>query len=192
MVATTVGSGRAAQGAWQARAAARVLCLLLCCSLLCLRPRASVPLPSPGANAAAGTLPSGLSLDANSVTVSGLSAGGFMAHQIHVAHSDLVHGAGIVAGGPFGCAERMPNPWTFGTTSLPRVQAATLSCTHVAGSNLLGLPVPPPRAEDSLAVLVEAARVGAIAAPSHLVGARVWLFRGAADELVPAETSMPW
>jgi len=188
MVATTVGSGRAAQGAWQARAAARVLCfiaVLLATVPAAARERAP---PSPGANAAAGTLPSGLSLDPNSVTVSGLSAGGFMAHQFHVAHSDLVHGAGIVAGGPFGCAERVPNPWTFGTTSLPRVQAATLSCTHVAGSNLLGLPVPPPRAEDSLAVLVEAARVGAIAAPSHLVGARVWLFRGAADELVPAET----
>ncbi|HUS15280.1 MAG TPA: hypothetical protein VM536_09715, partial [Chloroflexia bacterium] len=77
------------------------------------------------------------------MTVSGLSSGGFIAHQFHIAHSDLVRGAGIVAGGPFGCAERVPNPWVFGTAPLLRAQAATLSCTHVAGSTLLGLPVPP-------------------------------------------------
>ena len=121
------------------------------------------------------------------MTVSGLSSGGFIAHQFHIAYSDLVRGAGIVAGGPFGCAERVPNPWVFGAAPLLRAQAATLSCTHVAGSKLLGLPVPPPRVEDSLAVVAEARRAGTIAVPSHLAGTRVWLFRGEADELVPRE-----
>jgi hypothetical protein len=119
--------------------------------------------------------------------VSGLASGSFVAHQFHIAHSDLVRGAGIVAGGPFGCAERVPNPWVFGAAPLLRAQAATLSCTHVAGSTLLGLPDPPPRVEDSLAVVAEARRAGTIAAPSHLAGTRVWLFRGEADELVPKE-----
>jgi poly(3-hydroxybutyrate) depolymerase len=41
----------------------------------------------------------------DSVTVSGLSAGGFMAVQLHVALSSLVHGAGVFAGGPFYCAQ---------------------------------------------------------------------------------------
>lgn len=41
---------------------------------------------------------------ADSVTVSGFSAGGYMAVQFHVAHSSLVRGAGIFAGGPYYCA----------------------------------------------------------------------------------------
>lgn len=54
---------------------------------------AAVPLPALGANAA-------------EVSVSGLSAGGFMAVQLHVAYSaTFKRGAGIVAGGPYYCAE---------------------------------------------------------------------------------------
>jgi hypothetical protein len=45
----------------------------------------------------------GITLAATSV--SGLSSGAYMAGQIEVAHSKNVVGAGIVAGGPFACAE---------------------------------------------------------------------------------------
>jgi poly(3-hydroxybutyrate) depolymerase len=54
---------------------------------------AAVPLPSLGANPA-------------EVSVSGLSAGGFAAVQLHVAYSaTFKRGAGVVAGGPYYCAE---------------------------------------------------------------------------------------
>src|SRR5919112_3925315 len=46
-------------------------------------------------------------LDRSSITVSGLSSGAFFAHQFHVAYSSLVKGAGIVAGGPYACAEQI-------------------------------------------------------------------------------------
>ena len=39
------------------------------------------------------------------VTVSGLSSGGFFAHQFHVAHSSWVKGAGLIAAGPYHCAQ---------------------------------------------------------------------------------------
>jgi len=64
--------------------------------------------------AAAGFLParssvaeSLLKLGANikQSSVSGLSSGAFMAVQIEVAHASDIVGAGIVAGGPFACAE---------------------------------------------------------------------------------------
>ena len=42
-------------------------------------------------------------------SVSGLSAGAYMAGQLQVAHSKQIVGAGIVAGGPFGCAEGQAN-----------------------------------------------------------------------------------
>jgi hypothetical protein len=37
-------------------------------------------------------------------TVSGLSGGGFMGVQVHVAFSNVVVGSGIFAGGPYYCA----------------------------------------------------------------------------------------
>jgi poly(3-hydroxybutyrate) depolymerase len=56
------------------------------------------------AAAAAEDLPKlGVALPATSV--SGLSSGAYMAGQIEVAHSKDIVGAGIVAGGPFACAE---------------------------------------------------------------------------------------
>ena len=45
-----------------------------------------------------------LNADLSQVTVSGLSSGAFMAHQLHVAFSDRIIGAGIIAGGPYGCS----------------------------------------------------------------------------------------
>jgi poly(3-hydroxybutyrate) depolymerase len=56
-------------------------------------------------SAAAAPLPA-LSIDPAETTVSGLSSGGFMAVQLHVAYSATFRkGAGVVAGGPFYCAE---------------------------------------------------------------------------------------
>jgi len=46
-----------------------------------------------------------LPIDPATVTVSGISSGGAMATQFHVAHSNLVQGAGILASGPYRCAE---------------------------------------------------------------------------------------
>ena len=58
-----------------------------------------------GGASAAVNLPQ-LNIDKTQTTVSGLSSGGFMAVQLHVAYSaTFKKGAGIVAGGPFYCAE---------------------------------------------------------------------------------------
>src|SRR3989344_1684564 len=47
-----------------------------------------------------------LKIDKTQTTVSGLSSGGFMAVQLHVAYSaTFAKGVGVVAGGPFYCAE---------------------------------------------------------------------------------------
>ncbi|CAG0916232.1 unnamed protein product [Notodromas monacha] len=43
-------------------------------------------------------------VDQSGVTVSGLSSGGAFATQFHVAYSELVTGAGIIAGAPYHCA----------------------------------------------------------------------------------------
>ena len=64
----------------------------------------ALALASVAANAAV-NLPQ-LNIDKTQTSVSGLSSGGFMAVQLHVGHSaTFKKGAGIVAGGPFYCAE---------------------------------------------------------------------------------------
>ena len=45
-----------------------------------------------------------LPVDPAQISVSGISSGAFMANQLHVAHSASLMGAGLVAGGLYGCA----------------------------------------------------------------------------------------
>jgi len=44
-------------------------------------------------------------VDQEGTTVSGISSGGYMAVQYHVAYSGAIKGAGVFAGGPYYCAE---------------------------------------------------------------------------------------
>ena len=55
------------------------------------------------APAFAGDDPS-LDIDPERVTVSGISSGGHMATQLHIAYSDLFSGVAVLSGGPFNCA----------------------------------------------------------------------------------------
>ncbi len=74
-------------------------------TILLLRTLSAVAALACGAASAAVDLPQ-LNIDKSQTSVSGLSSGGFMAVQLHVAYSaTFKKGAGIVAGGPFYCAE---------------------------------------------------------------------------------------
>jgi poly(3-hydroxybutyrate) depolymerase len=64
----------------------------VCCLLVSLPATAAEPLPA-------------FNVDLGQTSVSGLSSGAYMAGQFHVAFSETVIGAGIVAGGPYDCAE---------------------------------------------------------------------------------------
>jgi len=46
-----------------------------------------------------------ITLDPARVAVAGLSSGAYMATQVHVALNARVHGAALLAGGPYGCAQ---------------------------------------------------------------------------------------
>lgn len=106
-----------------------------------------------------------LAVDPSATTVSGVSSGGYMAVQLHVAHSTLVKGAGVIAAGPYYCAQ--DSAWT-----------ARYNCMHPGAWT----PLP------SVPVLVSAtqtfAAAGQIDPPSNLRQARVWLLSGRKDETV--------
>jgi hypothetical protein len=62
----------------------------------------------------------GYQADLSQTSVSGLSSGAFMTAQFHVAYSDMITGAGIVAGGPFYCVgsyDTDPDNFVFQATS---------------------------------------------------------------------------
>lgn len=46
-----------------------------------------------------------LNIDPFSITVSGISSGGYMAQQFHLAHSERVRGVGLIGVGPYDCAQ---------------------------------------------------------------------------------------
>lgn len=60
-----------------------------------------------------------LAIDKNSITVSGVSAGGFMAIQLNVALSSVFSGVGAVAGGVYWCAEGNAIKAQFGCMKKP-------------------------------------------------------------------------
>jgi poly(3-hydroxybutyrate) depolymerase len=107
----------------------------------------------------AADLPS-FSVDLAQTSVSGVSSGAFMAGQFHVAFSETVMGAGIVAGGPYGCAEGQL------ATALNRCMQ-----THSG----------PPDPAHLLERAEEFAQEGAIDPLAGLAGDRVYIFSGTED-----------
>eukprot|EP01121_Diplochlamys_sp_Union-15-3_P018176 TRINITY_DN6572_c0_g1_i2.p1 TRINITY_DN6572_c0_g1~~TRINITY_DN6572_c0_g1_i2.p1 ORF type:complete len:329 (-),score=49.08 TRINITY_DN6572_c0_g1_i2:23-1009(-) len=100
-------------------------------------------------------LPKGLS-------VSGVSSGGAMAVQFHVAHSASVIGAGIIAGVPYWCAEATLQVALTACTKQPEliVIDALIAATYYAEGTL------------------------SIDSTSNLANSRVWLFSGQNDSVV--------
>lgn len=137
---------------------------------------------SAGADEALATLPA-LAAKATDVTVSGISSGAYMAGQVQIAHSDMVSGAALIAGGPYGCAESafadmMPGP---GAAFLNMSKA--MNGCMLNGFALWGIP--------NVDQLVERTRTlaekGKIASLDTLKTDRVYLFSGTADHtVVPA------
>ncbi len=106
-----------------------------------------------------------LNIDASSVTVSGLSSGGYMATQLHVAWSSLFKGAGVIAAGPYYCAQGL-------------VAFAQGRCLTRDSAPPVGMLV---------ATAKDWAAAGRIDPTSNLAGSKLWLFAGAKDSvLVPA------
>ena len=147
-------------------------------------------IPDPPPPSTANKLSAISNVDRTGVTVSGLSSGGFFAHQFHLAFSTLVNGAGIIAGGPFGCVESIPNPYfPFMYVPLDRVSAATVACTHYYGSRFYGVPTAPPEASASIDFIGNAHAEASIDDPANVSNHRVWLFHGRDDRIVPRATA---
>lgn len=113
---------------------------------------------------AAPALPA-LGAELRDLTVSGVSSGAYMAVQFQVAHSRLVRGAGVIAGGPYYCAEGSMR------LALSRCMAPSSWAELPSVQELRG------HAE----ALAKADRIDAL---DNLRDDKVWLFSGGKDTIV--------
>jgi poly(3-hydroxybutyrate) depolymerase len=116
------------------------------------------------AHAAAEPLPA-LHAARDAVTASGVSSGGYMAVQLHVAHSANVAGVGVIAGGPYYCAQGS-------------LFTALNNCMSP------GIWTPPPRPALLKTEADALAAAGRIDTTTHLSRSRAWLFSGLGDRTV--------
>ena len=115
-----------------------------------------------GAAFAAVNLPA-LNIDKTQTTVSGLSSGGFMAVQLHVAYSaTFKKGAGVVAGGPFYCAE-----------------GSVMNATGRCMASPAGIPT-----STLVSTTNNWASQGLIDPVSNLQSSKVYMFSGTLDDVV--------
>ena len=105
---------------------------------------------------------------AEGTTISGISAGAQMAHQLHIAYPDIFSGVGLIAGGPFGCAEG----------------SLSTALTRCMGSVSGELPL-----TEFEAQIKAAENAGQIGNTALLSNDRVWVFHGSEDTTVAAELS---
>lgn len=118
---------------------------------------------APSTFAAVEVLPE-LNIDYSKITVSGVSSGGYMAQQLHMAYSDTFSAAAIIAGGPFYCAEN-------------NVGIALTRCMKPNEGNH-------PNVEGLQAITDYFAARGDIAALHNLTNDRVWIFSSIEDSVV--------
>lgn len=128
---------------------------VVCCALAaCTAPAAQAAEPLPRLNILPGSL-----------TVSGVSSGGYMATQYQVAYSKDVQGAAVISAGPWFCAQGL--------------------LTRALDECLKGGPAGP-----DIGPLVAALRASAsgrfVDDPSWLAPDRVWIFHGSKDATVGA------
>jgi len=136
--------------------------LIVCAALL-----ACVAVLAP-ARAQVATLPA---MHAGQASVSGLSAGGYMAVQFDVAYSASLLGAGVIAGGPYYCARGDLDTAT-----------AVCSCT---GFGSCRVRTGGARIAELIAATDRNGASGAVDPVTGLASHKIWLFSGSADTTVP-------
>lgn len=103
-----------------------------------------------------------LKLDLTKIGVSGLSSGGYMANQFHISHSDWVDKVGIIAAGPYYCAQN----------SIKTALAQCVSTSTDATSQNLSQQADVFESQQKIAKL------------DNLTSSKVWLLRGTKDATI--------
>ncbi|MEW9798309.1 extracellular catalytic domain type 2 short-chain-length polyhydroxyalkanoate depolymerase [Alteromonas sp. CYL-A6] len=109
-----------------------------------------------------------LNLQLDNITVSGLSSGGYMATQYHLANSDRVTGAAIISAGPYYCGQN-------------DITTALSQCVNKTDAPI-DLPALSARAS-------EWAAEGKLPSLDNLKGSKVWLLHGTLDTKITRQAA---
>src|SRR5690554_1749589 len=101
--------------------------------------------------------------------IAGISSGGYLTHQLHLAWPDEVRGVAVFAAGPYACAK-------------DGVSAALFNCMAVSRGT--------PSAKKSLQLIEEAAKEGGLGDPKLVANSRVYLYKAEADPVVAQPVSI--
>ena len=113
-------------------------------------------------------------------SISGLSSGAFMTVQLHLAYSSRFCGAGIVAGGPYRCAESFRGAAVLSEDAFE--QSAINLCMHPL------TPQTAPNAEHLAQLAKAAAQADEIDSIANLANHRVYIFIGSKDNVMAPVT----
>lgn len=105
-------------------------------------------------------------IDDARITTSGVSAGGYMAGQLHAAHSSVFSGVGIIAAGPYYCANGS-------------MQTGLGPCMQGGDLGIAGL-------SDYLREQADAGRVDAT---SNMANDAAWIFIGSKDGIISTDVT---
>ena len=117
-----------------------------------------------------------LNIDIRQTSVSGISSGGFMAVQFEIAHSDIIKGVGIVAAGPYGCAQ-----------GDPVIATTRCSCTLHPGRAACLVSATSADVDRLVEATGEAEKKRLIDSTANLAHHRVLTISGSEDQIVPRE-----
>jgi hypothetical protein len=145
------------------RLSARLICLTLIFTVLAI-----VPALAEGAAPPLGSY----NADIKESSISGISSGAFMAVQFGVSWSSIVKGVGVIAGGPYYCAQGTATDGLLG--NLGPDLTATGPC----------MKGPPPALEPLFEKTDEWARRGDIDDPQNIAHQRIYIFAGYNDTVV--------
>ncbi len=127
------------------------------------------PLATGPASAKSLTLPA-VGADIQKTSVSGLSSGAFMTSQLYVAFSDIMVGAGIIAGGPYLCAKS----WSKNTL----MTNAMTTCMNPLTADVA------PNTPLLVDLTIKLAKSGDIDSLDNFEDDRVYIFSGQNDKTV--------
>ena len=114
-------------------------------------------------------------VDLGQTSVSGLSSGGFMAVQFGVAYSSIVKGVGVIASGPYYCAQ--------GDVG---IATSRCSCTGIFIFSSCEVGPGSTRVNQLIAITDHNAANGSVDPTSNIAQQRIWMFSGKLDSVVPS------
>jgi poly(3-hydroxybutyrate) depolymerase len=117
-----------------------------------------------------------LPVDPTQVSVSGISSGAFMANQLHIAHSAGIIGAGMIAGGLYGCAVDH------------QIEDGVYALATLAVGPCMSVPALLPSVDSYVQLTADLAAKGWIDPPSNITHSQVYMFTGQADKVVSSKT----